>query len=111
MTPSQKAKWIAALRSGEYKQGTTVLYNNLNDTYCCLGVAQKICGIKSNRNWDLAVRTSGTFNTHVFISEARQIRLIKMNDDDNCSFSEIADYIEANIEPDEEDNNDTNSKT
>jgi len=30
--------WVAALRSGEYKQGRTCLAPTL-DTYCCLGVA------------------------------------------------------------------------
>lgn len=36
-------KWIAALRSGEYKQGTGSLHSagaeGEPDTYCCLGVA------------------------------------------------------------------------
>lgn len=31
-----KKKWVAALRSGKYKQGLSSLYNNDSDTYCCL---------------------------------------------------------------------------
>jgi hypothetical protein len=31
-------KWVAALRSGEYKQGKGVLHNQDSNTYCCLGV-------------------------------------------------------------------------
>lgn len=31
-------KWVAALRSGEYKQGKGVLHNQDTNTYCCLGV-------------------------------------------------------------------------
>jgi len=37
MNENAKA-WIAALRSGEYKQGRKVLRNE-KDEYCCLGVA------------------------------------------------------------------------
>lgn len=38
MNPEIKARWLAALRSGEYKQGPGVLRNRDEDTYCCLGV-------------------------------------------------------------------------
>jgi hypothetical protein len=39
-------KWVAALRSGEYKQGTESLYyyddDKNSESYCCLGVLQAI---------------------------------------------------------------------
>lgn len=38
-------KWVAALRSGIYKQGTGVLKNDKN-CFCCLGVLLDINGIK-----------------------------------------------------------------
>src|SRR5690348_18296721 len=38
MNQEIKKKWVKALRSGEYKQGTSLLYNSANETYCCLGV-------------------------------------------------------------------------
>lgn len=43
MKPEIKSKWVAALRSGEFKQGTGwLLQRNHNETqaayYCCLGV-------------------------------------------------------------------------
>lgn len=41
MNPEIKAQWVAALRSGEYKQGTGVLRETDESgetTYCCLGV-------------------------------------------------------------------------
>lgn len=31
--------WCDALRSGEYKQGRTVLHDTREDSWCCLGVA------------------------------------------------------------------------
>lgn len=36
-TKKFKDKWIAALRSGKYKQGRGQL-RSLNNNYCCLGV-------------------------------------------------------------------------
>ena len=38
MPKALKKKWLAALRSGEYKQGQGLLYNPDNESYCCLGV-------------------------------------------------------------------------
>lgn len=38
-------KWLEALRSGEYKQGERFLANKgVQTTFCCLGVAGRICG-------------------------------------------------------------------
>lgn len=37
MNPEIKKKWIAALRTGEYKQGKGVLRDR-DDNFCCLGV-------------------------------------------------------------------------
>lgn len=42
MNPEIKAKWVAALRSGEFEQGRGVLHTRAasgrEDRYCCLGV-------------------------------------------------------------------------
>src|SRR4051812_10826866 len=37
MDPAVKARWVAALRSGEYAQGRSALRTAV-DKYCCLGV-------------------------------------------------------------------------
>ena|SRR3990167_4598159 len=42
MTPEFKKKWIDALRSGKYKQGTDFLCTK--NGYCCLGIAILECG-------------------------------------------------------------------
>jgi len=42
--PNQRA-WIAALRSGEYKQGKHALHAIESQTMCCLGVACAIRGL------------------------------------------------------------------
>lgn len=36
-------KWLAALRSGKYKQTNGVLHNYANGGFCCLGVAAHVC--------------------------------------------------------------------
>ena len=38
MNKKVKAKWLEALRSGEYKQTTSTLMNPTTNGYCCLGV-------------------------------------------------------------------------
>ena len=40
MPKAKLKKWLAALRSGEYKQGRNMLYNEHNGSFCCLGVLQ-----------------------------------------------------------------------
>lgn len=37
-----KDKWVKALLSGKYEQGKEKLYNTIDNTYCCLGVAREI---------------------------------------------------------------------
>ncbi len=41
-------KWVAALRSGEYKQGTRVL-RSAQDEFCCLGV---LCDLVGKEEWE-----------------------------------------------------------
>ena len=50
MNPEIKAKWIAALRSGEYKQTQGVLRDRKG--YCCLGVLCKIYADERGMRWD-----------------------------------------------------------
>ena len=111
-----KNKWIAALRSGEYKQGTGSLREcgEENDTvgYCCLGVAAKVLGIDDAKldeyyflegdlvmnhpEIPLAIRHDGELNK---IAET----LSDMNDgkagkpETKRTFLEIANWIEENL--------------
>ncbi len=39
-----KDRWVKALRSGNYKQGTGILFSEHGE-FCCLGVAGDMCGI------------------------------------------------------------------
>lgn len=105
-----KQKWIAALRSGDYKQGKGWLYNKGADgeiTYCCLGVAACVLGIPL-KNMECATLT-GTKHPNVTEEiydvlkdtgeciQTRQNVLMGMNDAENKTFAEIADYIKQNL--------------
>ena len=46
LDPEFKAKWVAALRSGDYKQ-TTLKLHRASGGYCCLGVVGILCGLNS----------------------------------------------------------------
>jgi hypothetical protein len=43
MPKELRDKWVSALRSGEYVQGTGALYNPRDCSYCCLGVLEYVC--------------------------------------------------------------------
>jgi len=49
MNAELKAKWLTALRSGEYLQGEGRLFNSQDNSYCCLGV---LCDISGVGDWD-----------------------------------------------------------
>jgi hypothetical protein len=100
-----KSKWIAALRSGEYKQATGELYDEINGGFCCIGVAGHICGIPTEELKLLGVFEYGnklSLNVpNEIVGEGVENKIVgiltDMNDNDKKSFAEIADYIEANL--------------
>ena len=101
MDPALKAQWVAALRSGQYTQGTGFLKRTAGSTtYCCLGVLCEITNQWPTNNffldswWDLLPTTRVVVEV--------QHRLGHMNDGTGAegrrySFSEIADWIDANL--------------
>ena len=51
MKPTQeqlnnREAWFAALLSGKYSQGRSVLVNTVTKGYCCLGVAAEVAGVE-----------------------------------------------------------------
>jgi hypothetical protein len=105
-----KDKWIAALRSGKYKQGSCAL-RSADDEYCCLGVA---CDVYQQEVGGLDVALNGTTysynNMSGYLPQAVQdwLGLLRydglplgdydslstLNDVEELSFSEIADLLE-----------------
>lgn len=111
MDKNFKAKWIEALRSGDYTQARETL--NDKGAMCCLGVLLDVSGLGEwNGNtyivFDDGDRTTlegdlCSFRGKFDITREEQGMLIHMNDgteqfkDTPQSFTEIADYIEAKL--------------
>ena len=110
-----KAKWVAALRSGEYTQG----YRRLRDSdnkFCCLGV---LCNLHARAHPEIAAQQTDpgrymgkTYMPHdsVFIWAGMGVnkvhRTVEIGDDaaslaqhndSGRTFAEIADAIEAQL--------------
>lgn len=98
MDAELKQKWIAALRSGDYAQGTHAL-RTPSGRMCCLGVLCVVAQI----DLDDVEKKFGTLSLTYPPSDAGLIdpdeatKLSRMNDDRGASFPEIADYIEKNL--------------
>lgn len=67
MNPEIKAKWLEALRSGEYQQGRERLKSpDSNPRYCCLGVLCDLAVKEGVARWDDSV----VIDEHVAIDAA-----------------------------------------
>jgi hypothetical protein len=120
LTEPQK-QWLAALRSGKYKQGKNRLHK-IDNTFCCLGVACDIfreqlhleCKEEIGSDYeDVYLHENGCasalpekvqllLNLRDDLGYPKDMKLhkslIALNDIEEKSFSEIADIIEANPE-------------
>jgi hypothetical protein len=124
LQPEFKAAWIAALRSGEYKQGYGKLYDSDTKAMCCLGVGCVVAGVPLEDLDDLPMPTpdmiKSWFNNpdtlpfHLNLDDAvdainfsatipvfigyeklpHPTNLPELNDDEGYSFEQIADIIE-----------------
>lgn len=102
LSENQK-KWVDALRSGKYKQGTRYLRDG--DKFCCLGVACDILGIdgKEYATWwyeghhgtapKSVVKLMGLRDEYGTPSEGA-LDLTQLNDRGK-TFEEIADELES----------------
>lgn len=111
MNPKVKAKWVAALRSGEYKQGTGQLrYRN---EFCCLGV---LCNLHAKEHPRIAAKQvdSTSYMKSSFLPPSRvaewagldvdaavkigrQEAALYHHNDAGRTFAEIADAIEEQL--------------
>src|SRR6185369_2249558 len=100
MNAEIKAKWLEALRSGKYQQGTQFLRNK--GKYCCLGV---LCDVVNPKAW-VEEPLNAEFYSYKKCSSMLAIGvqvqvglgpldtayLMRLNDTDRKTFTEIADY-------------------
>lgn len=99
-----KQKWVAALRSGEYEQLREELCSTLSPKcFCCIGVLALLNDIVSidGKILDESKVFCGELQPNALaifgLPFREQENLIHMNDIEEKSFSEIADYIEVNL--------------
>jgi hypothetical protein len=100
-----KAKWISALRSGEYEQGKQAL--KLDHTFCCLGVLCDIHSKETGTEWkDGYYNESRSFlpRAVIYWAELEENPNIYYNtmslsslNDSGSTFLQIADLIEAQL--------------
>jgi hypothetical protein len=98
MTKELKQKWVAALRSGEFKQGEGCLYDERTNSYCCLGVCAVLMGYDKStlkKPVTLPDYSATPEKTWEAIVGKNYETLIAMNDK-SVPFTEIADYIDKN---------------
>lgn len=103
-------KWLTALRSGEYKQGRGALCktdrnDHSKNYYCCLGVACAILDISKDRLIGHSAIYDNVFFPEVpvellglYANIELPYYLSKLNDERKYSFTEIADWIDKNVE-------------
>jgi len=116
MDPKVKEKWIKALRSGEYEQGTHALKTKEGDkvTYCCLGVLCEIYREENGKRWGKPTNQYPTFMKEMSVLPKKVMEwagldtptgeitykngkftaLINLNDEEGKSFKQIANVIE-----------------
>lgn len=104
MPRSLRKKWLDALRSGKYKQGSGTLYNPDTKAFCCLGVLEHQA-MDGQVEADLGGRNThfegvpseqfyANYGMESFHCSPLEADLIRMNDTGE-SFEAIADKIQA----------------
>ena len=104
-----KNKWIEALRSGHYIQGTSALAisrvsktgKELTPSYCCLGVACHLVGISDEalleKSMPSELLKTGRLPKLLLRNDDVLDTLTNMNDTEGKSFRKIASWIEENL--------------
>lgn len=100
-----KKQWINALESGEYNKGREQLWNKVDNTFCCLGVAGKICGVTGFGHNEYTYLTTDDQPNLRGLSKVPQILLgtgkipedLAIINDRTEDFGEVIDYIKKNL--------------
>jgi hypothetical protein len=112
MNPEIKARWTAALRSGEYQQSTEYLH--YKNGYCCLGVLCELAvqdniippAINLGDSWaydgaekllpDKVIAWAGLHEDDPAVKFNFETGLAELNDDGH-DFNELADLIDNHL--------------
>lgn len=106
-TPAFKARWVKALRSGEFKQARQRL-RSTETGFCCMGVALHLIdpngwrpprGVQGSMDWRGcdAAEIGTSLRTALQIEGDTARQLADMNDKEKASFAQIANWIETNL--------------
>lgn len=106
MNKEVKRAWVASLRSGYYRQGYLCLRND-DDAFCCLGV---LCNVHARNNPEFAKTQTNPedYDNHSGMPSPMVLawaglprgtarKLARMNDEEEKTFTEIADWIVKNV--------------
>lgn len=110
MDKKLRDKWVKALTSRKFKQGTGSLHlkhEGEAPTFCCLGVLCEVAGVKPTE------KPSGSYTVYQYdgmsgVLSAKLMKefgidgdaldtLVGMNDDDGAKFYQIARWIKRNL--------------
>jgi len=103
MNQCMKKRWVEALRSGKYKQGSSFLQKS--GSYCCLGVLADIetdgdwVWNEDEQAWEINERVDFLCDdlcSKAKLTDDTQYALGTLNDR-GATFEEIADWIEENL--------------
>ena len=107
MNNEVKARWIQALKSGNFQQGKNSLH--YENKFCCLGVLCELAVENNVSSYERSVDSSYTYYDGGSTTPAARVlnwaelesitveTLIRMNDSYENSFETIANYIEENL--------------
>lgn len=106
MEKEWKERWVIALRSDKFKQGSGCLYDEHNNTFCCLGVLREIVepNVLYGSYRDQTEEKENTVqldNKHAKGLTLMEASILGGMNDEGKTFPEIADYIEQNISGEE----------
>jgi len=82
--------WVAALRSGDYRQTQGALSTPDEDSFCCFGVACKVFQFALTDH----LRTYEEVLQELGLLRSEASHLIQLNDELEQSFDQIAGYLE-----------------
>jgi hypothetical protein len=93
MNPKVKERWLAALRSGEYRKAKGQLHRPRRGSYCCLGVLREVVGGPES---DEALELGPTSANRAGLEGSEQDRLIALNDSYR-GWDKVIEYIEREL--------------
>ena len=101
MNPEVKQKWIDALRSGKYEQGSEKL--RTVSGYCCLGVLCDLYAQEHNTEWEFRGNEETNLQPKDYWYFEDQSEFVPESVMDWAGFTENCPVVKIDVEEDDED--------